>query len=79
MDGVVGSEHRAGTDGTPRNLWRTRIGSLEHHGDHIRATLDAPLPAAADITAAAVADLSLTEGSRVWASVKATETHAYPA
>jgi molybdate transport system ATP-binding protein len=71
--------YRTRPDGTPRNLWHTRIGSLEHHGDHIRATLDAPLPAAADITAAAVAELDLAEGSEVWASVKATETHAYPA
>jgi molybdate transport system ATP-binding protein len=33
----------------------------------------------ADVTTAAVADLDLTAGSPVWASVKATETHAYPA
>ncbi len=71
--------YRTRPDGTPRNLWQTRIGSLERHGDHIRATLEAPLPAAADITAAAVAELELAEGSEVWASVKATETHAYPA
>jgi molybdate transport system ATP-binding protein len=71
--------YRTRPDGTPRNLWPTRIASLERHGDHIRVILDAPLPAAADVTAAAVADLALTEGSEVWASVKATETHAYPA
>ena len=71
--------YRTRPDGTPRNLWQTTIASLERHGDNIRVHLDAPLPAAADITAAAVADLSLSEGSRVWASVKATETHAYPA
>lgn len=33
----------------------------------------------ADVTAAAVAGLDLTPGREVWAAVKATETHAYPA
>ena len=33
----------------------------------------------ADDTAAAVAELDLTPGREVWAAVKATETHAYPA
>jgi molybdate transport system ATP-binding protein len=71
--------YRTRPDGTPRNLWRTTIVGIERHGDHIRVHLDDPLPTAADITAAAVAELSLTEGDEVWAAVKATETHAYPA
>ncbi|MDQ3450462.1 MAG: nucleoside monophosphate kinase, partial [Actinomycetota bacterium] len=33
----------------------------------------------ADVAAAAVAGLDLTPGTEVWTSVKATETHAYPA
>jgi molybdate transport system ATP-binding protein len=71
--------YRTRPDGTPRNLWRTTIAGLERHGDHLRVHLDHPLPAAADITAAAVAELGLAEGSEVWAAVKATETHVYPA
>jgi molybdate transport system ATP-binding protein len=71
--------YRTRPDGTPRNLWRTTIAGIERHGDHLRVHLDDPLPVAADITAGAVAELGLTEGSEVWAAVKATETHAYPA
>jgi molybdate transport system ATP-binding protein len=70
---------RTKPDGTPRNLWQARIAMLERHGDRIRAVLDGPLPAAADITPEAVADLTLAEGSEVWAAVKAVETRVYPA
>ncbi|MCW2938765.1 MAG: modC [Actinomycetia bacterium] len=70
---------RSRPDGTPRNLWRTRISMIERHGDRIRVHLDDPLAVAADVTAAAVAELGLIEDSQVWAAVKATETHAYPA
>jgi molybdate transport system ATP-binding protein len=71
--------YRARPDGTPRNLWRTTIVGIERQGDHIRVHLEDPLPVAADITAGAVAELGLTEGDEVWAAVKATETHVYPA
>ena len=71
--------YRSRPDGTPRNLWQATIGAIEQHGGTIRVHLDGPLAAAADVTAAAVAELGLTEGSDVWAAVKATETHAYPA
>src|SRR5512139_2855723 len=70
---------RTRPDGTPRNLWEGRIAAIERHGDRIRVRLDEPLPIVAEITPAAVAELSLVEGDRVWAAVKATETHAYPA
>jgi molybdate transport system ATP-binding protein len=33
----------------------------------------------ADLTAVAVAELALVRGARVWATVKAAQTHAYPA
>ncbi|MEU8319396.1 ABC transporter ATP-binding protein [Nonomuraea sp. NPDC048881] len=71
--------YRSRPDGSPRNLWQARIGGIERHGDNVRVHLDGPLTAFADITPAAVADLDLTPGQRIWASVKATETHAYPA
>ncbi|XVQ13942.1 ABC transporter ATP-binding protein [Spirillospora sp. CA-255316] len=72
--------HRSRPDGSPRNLWPARVGAIERHGDRVRIRLDGPpLPAAADVTPGAVAELQLTEGSRVWAAVKATETHVYPA
>ncbi|GAA2408686.1 ABC transporter ATP-binding protein [Actinomadura vinacea] len=72
--------HRSRPDGSPRNLWPARVGAIERHGDRVRVRLDGPpLSAAADVTPGAVAELQLAEGSRVWAAVKATETHVYPA
>lgn len=71
--------YRSRPDGSPRNLWQARIEGIERHGDNVRVHLDGPIIAFADITPAAVADLDLTPGQGIWASVKATETHAYPA
>jgi molybdate transport system ATP-binding protein len=71
--------YRTRPDGTPRNLWGTKIAGMERHGDHVRVHLDDPLAVAADVTAGAVAELGLVEGVEIWAAVKATETHAYPA
>ncbi|MBF8189956.1 ABC transporter ATP-binding protein [Nonomuraea sp. K274] len=71
--------YRTRPDGSPRNLWQARIEGIERHGDNVRVHLDGPITAFADITPAALADLDLTPGQSIWASVKATETHAYPA
>ncbi|MEO3795462.1 ABC transporter ATP-binding protein [Nonomuraea sp. B10E15] len=71
--------YRSRPDGSPRNLWQGRVDGIERHGDNVRVHLDGPVAAFADITPAAVADLDLTPGRQVWVSVKATETHAYPA
>ncbi|MEO3873771.1 ABC transporter ATP-binding protein [Nonomuraea sp. B12E4] len=71
--------YRARPDGSPRNLWQATIDGIERHGDNVRVHLDGPIAAFADITPAALADLDLAPGQQVWASVKATETHAYPA
>jgi molybdate transport system ATP-binding protein len=71
--------YRSRPDGSPRNLWQARIDGIERHGDNVRVHLDGPITAFADITPAALADLDLTPGQQIWASVKATETHAYPA
>ena len=70
---------RARPDGTPRNLWQAEVDGVERHGDNVRVHLTGPIAAAADITPAALAELDLAPGARVWAAVKATETHAYPA
>jgi molybdate transport system ATP-binding protein len=70
--------HRSRPDGSPRNAWPATVAGLERHGDNVRVRLDGPLPAAADITAAAAAELGLGPGVPIWAVVKATETHAYP-
>ncbi|GHF58571.1 ABC transporter ATP-binding protein [Streptomyces griseosporeus] len=67
------------TGSSARNLWRCAIEGLEIHGDQIRADLTGELPLAADLTTAAAAELDLHPGAPVWATVKATQTHAYPA
>jgi molybdate transport system ATP-binding protein len=71
--------HRTRPDGSPRNTWAATVAGLERHGDNVRVRLDGPISVAADVTAAAVAELGLAPGVPVWAAVKATETHAYPA
>ncbi|WP_067794081.1 ABC transporter ATP-binding protein [Actinomadura formosensis] len=72
--------YRTRPDGSPRNLWRARVAAVERQGDRVRVRLcDPPFDAVADVTPAAVAELQLSEGSAVWAAVKATETHVYPA
>ncbi|MEV5334310.1 ABC transporter ATP-binding protein [Streptomyces werraensis] len=67
------------TGSSARNLWRCEVAGLEGHGDRIRVELTGELPLAADLTAVAVAELGLHPGAPVWAAVKATQTHAYPA
>jgi molybdate transport system ATP-binding protein len=67
------------TGSSARNLWRCEVAGLETHGDRIRADLSGELPLAADLTTVAAAELGLHPGATVWATVKATQTHAYPA
>ncbi|MFJ8106533.1 ABC transporter ATP-binding protein [Streptomyces sp. NPDC096132] len=62
-----------------RNLWHCEVAGLETHGDQIRAALTGELPLAADLTTVAAAELGLHPGVPVWATVKAAQTHAYPA
>ncbi|MGR6973315.1 ABC transporter ATP-binding protein [Streptomyces cynarae] len=62
-----------------RNLWRCEVAGLQTHGDQIRADLTGELPLAADLTTVAAAELGLHPGAKVWATVKAAQTHAYPA
>nr|WSY56504.1 ABC transporter ATP-binding protein [Streptomyces sp. NBC_00886] len=67
------------TGTSARNLWRCEVAGLETHGDQIRADLTGELPLAADLTTVAAAELDLHPGAAVWATVKATQTHAYQA
>ena len=65
--------------GSPRNCWPARVERYEQFGDTVRVHLAGAVPVMADVTPAALAELGLAAGSEVWAAVKATETHAYPA
>ncbi|MGW5334549.1 ABC transporter ATP-binding protein [Streptomyces bauhiniae] len=67
------------TGASARNLWHCEVAGLETHGDQIRADLTGEVRLAADLTTAAAAELDLHTGAPVWATVKATQTHAYPA
>lgn len=67
------------TGASARNLWRCEVAGLETHGDQIRADLTGEIQLAADLTTAAAAELDLHAGAPVWATVKAAQTHAYPA
>jgi molybdate transport system ATP-binding protein len=69
--------HRHRPDGSPRNAWPATVTDLEADRDRVRVTLDGPVPATAEVTPAAVAELGLAPGTPVWASVKATELTAY--
>jgi molybdate transport system ATP-binding protein len=66
-------------EGTPRNVWAGTVDHLDVEGDRVRVIVTGPVPVTAEVTPAAVAELGLTAGAPVWASVKATEITVYPA
>ncbi|WP_188827029.1 ABC transporter ATP-binding protein [Nocardia camponoti] len=66
-------------EGSPRNTWETTVVGMETHAHTTRVRLDGTPPVLAEVTPATVADLRLTPGMKVWATVKATEIRAYPA
>jgi molybdate transport system ATP-binding protein len=64
--------------GSPRNTWPTTVAEIEPDRDRVRIRLGGPLPVTAEVTPAAVAELALVPGSRLWASVKAVDLDVYP-
>lgn len=64
--------------GSARNVWDGRISGMELLTDHIRVAVDGQPDALVDVTPAAVAELELAPGQRVWLSAKATEVTVYP-
>jgi molybdate transport system ATP-binding protein len=71
--------YRTRPDGSPRNTWPATVTDLEPHGGIFRVRLAGRPNCAADVTAAAVAELDLVPGREIWAAVKATEVAVYPA
>lgn len=73
---------RHGTDAPPqgsaRNHWPARVVGIEPMGERVRVALGGELELVAELTSASVAEMDLEVGSRVWATTKATEVHAYP-
>jgi molybdate transport system ATP-binding protein len=65
--------------GSARNVWQATVDSLDLYEDHVRVHLVGGVPIVAQITPAALAELALGEGSRVWVAVKATEVDAWVA
>jgi molybdate transport system ATP-binding protein len=71
--------YRTRPDGTPRNVWEGRAADLDLEGDRVRVRLTGSPPIVAEVTPAAVRELELDRGERVWIGVKATEVQVYPA
>ncbi|MEA2635064.1 MAG: molybdate transport system ATP-binding protein [Chloroflexota bacterium] len=71
--------YRTRPDGTPRNVWEGRAVDLDFEGDRVRVRLEGTPTIVAEVTPAAVRELSLDRGDPVWVAVKATEVNVYPA
>jgi molybdate transport system ATP-binding protein len=63
---------------SPRNVWPGTVDGLELLADSVRVHVAGSPAALVDVTTAAVAELDLHPGRRVWLSAKATETDVYP-
>jgi molybdate transport system ATP-binding protein len=64
--------------GSPRNSWPVTVTHIEQHAHTVRVRLDGTPSVLADVTPATVAELRLTPGTPLYATVKATETTTYP-
>jgi len=71
--------YRSRPDGTPRNVWRGQVDTVDLEGERVRVRVIGPVPLVAEVTRAAVLELGLIAGASVWMAVKATEVSVYPA
>lgn len=78
IDPAAVSVHRERPSGSPRNVWPVVVQEVTMAGQRARIGLDGPVPLVAEITAGAVAELGVVAGTRLWASVKATEVRVQP-
>jgi molybdate transport system ATP-binding protein len=65
--------------GSARHRWSGAITSLAPHGDAVRVLVSGERDLLADVTPAAVTELELVPGRRVWLSVKETAVRTYRA
>ncbi|MCY4257981.1 MAG: ABC transporter ATP-binding protein [bacterium] len=56
-----------------RNVWETTVNRTQPDQDRVRVLLGQPAPCWAWITPQAMSELHITDGSRCWAALKATE------
>jgi molybdate transport system ATP-binding protein len=63
--------------GSARNTWPARITGLTMLADRVRLDVEGKPSALVDVTPAAVAELSLSPGSEVWLTAKATDLEVY--
>ena len=71
--------HEGRPEGSPRNVWPGTVTGVELIGDRVRVAVQGAPSVLADVTAAAVADLGLRPGRRIWMSVKANDLEVYGA
>ena len=69
--------HRGRPEGSARNAWPVTVSDVDHHHDRAHVRLTGAVALVAEVTPAAVAELGLRAGERVWASVKATDIEVY--
>ena len=65
--------------GSPRNVWKGRVTSVEEMGDRVRLTVEGALTIVAELTAISVGELGIAAGMEVWVSFKAAEVLVYEA
>ena len=65
-------------EGSPRNVWQSRVRYVEHLGDRLRVQMGDPLPITAEVTRQAGEQLGLEPGVDIWISIKATEIRVEP-
>ncbi|HEX6346750.1 ABC transporter ATP-binding protein [Umezawaea sp.] len=73
------SLHPDRPSGSPRNTWEVTVVGVEQHAHTVRVRLSGSPAVLVDVTTAVVAELRLVPGTRLWAALKATEVHTYPA
>jgi molybdate transport system ATP-binding protein len=69
--------YRDAPSGSPRNVLRSTVVSLDPEGERSRVSLDSPIPLIAELTTLAAAELRLADGGEVFAVIKATEIDVY--
>jgi molybdate transport system ATP-binding protein len=72
------SVHLTAPEGSARNVWPGHITGVEVGVDAVRVTVDGKPPVVAEVTGAAVREMSLQIGAPVWVSVKAGEVQVFP-